>query len=220
MPTRDENKRVWNHEHDWSDLGEVWTPHAEWKLDILKWTLERYLKPGMRVLELGPGGGRWTHEILKYNPSRLVLVDLAEKCIELCKQRFSDISNIEYYLNDGRSIPVVADKSIDLIWSFDCLVHVERDDIAAYFQDFRRILAPGGIVILHYATIDRAHGEDPKKGWRSDFTSKDMLNAVMHHQFKPLEDLYNPGMAHSNTSVAIFGHGPECMLPPPPRIDS
>lgn len=218
MPTRDENKKVWNEEHDWSDLGEVWTPSAFWKENVLRWTMQRYLKPNARILELGPGGGRWTAELLKYNPTRLALVDIAEKCISICKERFAERKDIEYYINDGQSIPIPGEKCFDMIWSFDCLVHVERDEIISYFNDFRRLLAPGGICILHYATIDRAQGEDPKKGWRADFTSNDMLQLVLHHRFKALEDLYDPTLAHSNTSIAIFGHGEECAIAPPPSI--
>lgn len=216
MPTRDDNKRMWNAGHDWSALGEEWTPHEAWKRNVLRWTIDRYLKPGAIVVEIGPGGGRWTVELLKHSPRKITLVDLAEKCIELCRNRFAGFQNIEYRVNDGMSIPGVDDRSVDFVWSFDCLVHVEREEIVSYMKEIRRILAPDGIAILHYTSLDRQLPEDAGKGWRSNFTFREMFEIVETLQFKPLEDLYDPTLAHSNTSVVIFGHGPECALAPPP----
>ncbi|MBI3818016.1 MAG: class I SAM-dependent methyltransferase [Planctomycetes bacterium] len=218
MPTRDENRKMWNELHDWTDLGEIWTPHADWKVDVLRWTIERYLKRGLRVLELGPGGGRWTQELLKYEPRHIVLVDIARKCVDLCKQRFADAERLELFVNDGRTLPFIEDASIDFIWSFDCLVHVDREDIQSYFKEFRRVLAPGGIIIIHYPTIDRATDADKYKGWRSDFTFDDMVELVTLHKFKGLDDIYNGYIAHSNTSIAIIGADEACKQAPYPKI--
>ena len=65
---------------------------------------------------------------------RLVIVDLTERCIEDCRERFADSTNIEYHVNDGRSLEMVEDGSIDFAFSFDSLVHVELDVLDAYVE--------------------------------------------------------------------------------------
>jgi len=46
--------------------------------------------------------------------------------------------------NDGMSLPEVSDESVDLIFSFDSLIHTEADAFASYLLEFRRVLKPGG----------------------------------------------------------------------------
>src|SRR5262245_37939270 len=117
MPTRDENRRMWGEVWDWSKLGEEWTPEWEpWKGVILKYTLERWLGRGLRILEIGPGGGRWTEELLRYEPKSIALVDLVPNTLELCKARFGNDPRIQTFVNDGSSLDFLADASIDFVW--------------------------------------------------------------------------------------------------------
>ncbi len=205
MPTREENRRFWGEQYDWSDRGESWTPDPIWKRTILEGTLWRHLQRGRDVLEIGPGGGRWTAEILALEPRRLVLVDLTETCLELCRERFgAQRPDIEYLLGDGRSLAGVEDASIDLIWSFDVFVHVEKPEVGAYAKEFARVLRPGGLAIVHYASIDRCQGPDPRSGWRANFTSGDMAEVAREAGLGLEADLYDPHLSHANSSIAVL----------------
>lgn len=205
MPTRDENRRVWGEEWNWSNLGEEWTPEwSPYKAVILRYTLDRWLRPKQRIVEIGPGGGRYTVELLKHDPASLTLVDLVEKTLDVCKERFRDYGQVQYFVNDGRTLPFLADGSVDFVWSFECFVHVEKDDVDSYFREFRRVLTPGGMGIVHYAAIDRAVREDRREGWRSDFTSADMRGILVKYDFELVEDHYDPTMLHGNSAVAVF----------------
>ena len=204
MPTRDENRRFWNDEYDWSDGGESWTPDETWRREILAATLEKHLRADSDVLEIGPGAGRFTAEVVKRNPSRLVLVDLAPRCLDLCRERFAEHDFVEYRLNDGRSLPFLDDASIDFVWSFDVFVHVEADDLAAYFAEFRRVMRPGALGIVHYASIDRAQCDDPREGWRAQYTSTEMFACLEANELELVEDIYSPHISHTNSSVVIF----------------
>jgi SAM-dependent methyltransferase len=205
MPTRDENRRMWGETWDWSKLGEEWTPEwAPWKAVILKYTLERWLERNKRILEIGPGGGRWTEELLRYDPKSVALVDLVPNTLELCKARFGNDPRIQTFVNDGRSLDFLGDASVDFVWSFDCFVHVDRNDIDAYFGGFARVMAPGALGIVHYPSIDRATGANPREGWRSECTSADMIQIVEKHGFDIVEDLFDPSMLHGNSSVGVF----------------
>ena len=75
------------------------------------------------------------------------------RCIEACKARFADETNISYQVNDGKSLPEVADNSIDFAFSFDSLVHVEYEVIEGYLREMGRVLKPNGLGFLHHSNV-------------------------------------------------------------------
>jgi SAM-dependent methyltransferase len=153
MPTLDENLHNWTADWDWSQRGDEWsrwwgdTP-ALWYGALLP-RLHAML-PAESILEIAPGYGRWT-EYLKDLTEHLVIVDLTEKCIEHCRDRFASSANIAYHVNDGRSLEMVEDDSIDLVFSFDSLVHAEPEIIGGYLEQLARKLRPDGIGFLHHS---------------------------------------------------------------------
>lgn len=153
MPTLHENAENWSTEWDWSDRGDEW---SRWWGDTPSlWhgaLLPRIhaMVPTGTILKIAPGYGRWT-QYLKDLGDRLVVVDLTEKCIAHCRERFADSTNITYHVNDGRSLDMVEDGSIDFVFSFDSLVHAEPDVIEAYLRQLARKLTPDGVGFLHHS---------------------------------------------------------------------
>ena len=203
-PTREENSRFWGEEYDWSDLGESWTPGEVWRQAILNQALRPHLESAQRILEIGPGGGRWTTELIASKPSELHLVDLTRTALDLCSERFGELPGLQLHQNDGATLPFLDDDSIDLLWSFDVFVHIEKPEVASYFAEFARVLRPGAKGIVHYATIDRAQCKDPREGWRADFRSTDLVEILEANGLEALEDLYDPHISHTNSSIAVF----------------
>ena len=64
---------------------------------------------------------------------------------------------------------MIADNSIDRIWSWDVFVHINDTDIKDYVVQFNRILRPGGIGIIHHSK----NGKSSRR-WRSNMTAKKM----------------------------------------------
>ncbi|MEZ5978222.1 MAG: class I SAM-dependent methyltransferase [Planctomycetota bacterium] len=206
MPTREENLKMWDQTFDWSRRGEEWTVGEAWWQGILDATVRRYARAGQRMLEIGPGGGRFTAELLAAGPRSLALLDLSPKCLEMCRERFGDRDgSIRYLLGDGTSVPIEEDGSIDLVFSFDVFVHVERPEVLGYFRDFARLLAPGGHGVVHYASVDRAPtGRDPFSGWRARFRSDDMREILAMTGLELVDDIYDPEISHANSSIVVF----------------
>lgn len=148
------NIEVWN-TWNWSDRGDEWS--AWWGDTPALWfgallpRIHGFLPAGT-ILEIAPGYGRWT-QFLKDLCDELVIVDLTERCIEHCRERFSDATNISYHVNDGRSLEMVDDDSLDLVFSFDSLVHAEADVLGAYLDQLARKLKPDGIGFVHHSNI-------------------------------------------------------------------
>jgi hypothetical protein len=56
--TVEANLELWSR-YDWSRKGEEWTLSDEWKESLVKHVMEPNIPEGCRVLEIGPGMGRW-----------------------------------------------------------------------------------------------------------------------------------------------------------------
>jgi hypothetical protein len=103
-------------------------------------------------LEIGPGFGRWS-EFLADHCEKLILVDLSAKCIDACKKRFAGNPRISYYVHDGSSLEMIPDDSIDFVFSFDSLVHVEDDVIKKYIGQLSKKLSQNGVGIIHHSNL-------------------------------------------------------------------
>jgi ubiquinone/menaquinone biosynthesis C-methylase UbiE len=155
MPTLEANLETWNNDYDWSARGDEWS--SSWGDAKTQWHGSLYPRiksflPAHTILEIAPGFGRWT-QFLAENCERLVIVDLSEECIENCKKRFANYKHIEYHINDGKSLAMVEDKSIDFIFSFDSLVHAEIDVIESYIMEFKIKLKENGVAFIHHSNL-------------------------------------------------------------------
>jgi ubiquinone/menaquinone biosynthesis C-methylase UbiE len=155
MPTLEINKSVWDGVYDWSNAGEEWS--EVWGTSYMQWygTLLpriRSFLPAETILEIAPGFGRWT-EFIKGCCTNLILVDLSEKCINACRDRFADSAHISYFVNDGKSLEMIPENSIDFIFSFDSLVHAEDTIISGYIAQLPRILKPNGAAFIHHSNL-------------------------------------------------------------------
>jgi SAM-dependent methyltransferase len=108
--------------------------------------------PTDTILEIASGYGRWT-VFLKDLCSRLMIVDLTKKCIDRCRQRFADSSHISYLVNDGKSLEMVADSSVDFVFSFDSLVHAEDEVLKTYAAEIANKLRPNGVAFLNHSNL-------------------------------------------------------------------
>lgn len=203
MPEIEDNLAVWNTTWDWSGGGDEWsewwggTP-ALWFGALLP-RIHPFI-PTRTILEIAPGFGRWT-QFLKDVCDRLVAVDMAERCIDACRERFAGSGNVEYHVNDGRSLEMVDDRSVDFAFSFDSLVHAELDVLEAYLDGLARTLKPDGVAFLHHsnageygplAAIARHTPETPRRrlvhggvlidlyAWRAQSVTADKVAQVCH----------------------------------------
>jgi ubiquinone/menaquinone biosynthesis C-methylase UbiE len=172
MPTKEENVTIWGETWRWEKDGDefhqfatsVGQDYGEWKDALIEQFIGPHLGKGEQVLEIGCGHGRWS-SLFVNNVDRLYLCDIAEPCLDYCRERFGH--NAEYFWSDGHLNPI-GDSSIDLVWCFDVMVHVEPDCICQYVMEIGRILKPGGAAILHHANSNSLGG------WRSNITADAM----------------------------------------------
>jgi hypothetical protein len=56
-------------------------------------------------------------------------------------------------VNDGSSLAMVENGSIDLVFSFDSLVHAELEVLGCYLRELARVLAADGVAFLHHSNM-------------------------------------------------------------------
>jgi SAM-dependent methyltransferase len=155
MPSIEWNQRHWGAAYAWAGQGSEWSAawgdvETHWFATILP-RIHKFL-PAKTVLEIAPGYGRWTGYLLPSCDS-YIGVDLAEACVKACKERFGPAGNAKFVTNDGKSLPMIEDGSIDFVFSFDSLVHAEADVIEAYIAELSRVLSPDGIGFIHHSNL-------------------------------------------------------------------
>jgi SAM-dependent methyltransferase len=155
MPTVEQNLSLWNEGHDWPLSGDEWSDawggaQAQWYGCILPRIFG--LIPAAHILEIAPGYGRWTQFLQAY-ATTLTLVDLAPSCIAACRSRFSGLEHLRYHVNDGRSLDMIEDESLDFVFSFDSLVHADSDTMRSYCLQIARKLRVGGTGFVHHSNL-------------------------------------------------------------------
>lgn len=146
--TLEESERKWT-AYDWSRKGDEWSDawggaDAQWHGTIL---------PRIRlgtvgtVLEIGCGYGKWVPyfgpHCVKYQG-----VDICSKCIENCQKEFPEL---DFWLNDGRTLNMIEDGSVDFVFSYDSLVHADADTMEVLVPQIVAKLSPLGKAFIHHS---------------------------------------------------------------------
>ena len=193
--------------YDWKEAGEEWSEpwgssQAQWNGTILP-RIRDYLPTGT-ILEIAPGFGRWTHFLNDYC-QELWAVDKSTECIEACRQRFASIPHVRCCLNDGLSLSMIPDGSVDFVFSFDSFVHTSRDVVEAYLRELRTKLKSGGKGFIHHSNFGE-YVDSPRERL-PDMLAKPLIKLQIldwsHHR--------NPGMTAELFRVLCKQNGLRCI---------
>lgn len=129
------------------------------------------------VIELACGRGR--HVDKYYDKAGLItLVDILEKNIEYCKERFAGREGISYYQNNGYDLSELRDGGYTAIFTYDSMVHFEMFDIFSYLKETYRVLKPGGMGLFHHSNLMTDYSQTFENAGNPDarnFMSKELF---------------------------------------------
>jgi len=136
-------------EAEWSRL-EI-TTYGRLQAIIHEGFIQRYIKPGDRVLDAGSGPGRFSISAARLGGNVTVL-DISDKQLELAKQKLSEVNlldNIEQFIRaDIADLSIFPDGCFDSVICFGgALSYVcEKQHKAA--KEIIRLTKPGGIILV------------------------------------------------------------------------
>ncbi len=105
---------------------------------------------GRDVLDVGSGEG-YGAAVLARTARSVAAVDVDAPSIERARGRYPDDS-LKFFAASAAALPF-ADASFDAVVAFELLEHLPRSDHAAALSEWKRVLRPGGVVLV--STPDR-----------------------------------------------------------------
>ena len=136
-------------------LGEEWGPDQEAQAHVEEFLLP-YVGSGARVLELGPGGGKYTRHLAQKFPD-LVLADVSQEMLDralrVCNPKPRTV------LTNGVDLLPLTDASFEAVFSFDVLIHVDPEELIRYLAEFNRILKPDGVLVMTTGLPSSVYGQ-------------------------------------------------------------
>jgi SAM-dependent methyltransferase len=198
MNSRAANRFIWDN-WDWSAAGDEWTPSPDWKQSVVKNFIDPYFDGRERVLEIGPGAGRWT-EYLIGKCQELIGIDISETCVKTCRERFSAYPHAKFELGNGADLQSIETATIDGIWSFDVFVHINDTEFNSYVSECARVMKPGAVGVIHHGTMGGSSG-----GWRSNVTAEDVLRFMQAHGLTVVSQLKSWTDAGQEFEAGLYG---------------
>lgn len=134
------------HARQWDDLARTLLPVPDYRLQFLK-----HVPINSAILEIGVGTGGLLTELATFS-AKIIGVDHSPAMLEEARRKLesSRVGNVELRLGEMTHLPL-SDNSVDCVVANMVLHHAA--DPATVLAEIRRVLAPGGLLLL----ADLAH---------------------------------------------------------------
>ncbi len=116
--------------------------------------IEKYLKPGMKIIEIGAGTGRYSHYFAK-NGYRVDAVELMECNIEVFKQNTDPSEHITIMQGDAVNLCNISSGQYDITLLLGPMYHLyTEEEQKAAMREAMRVTKKGGVVFAAYCNND------------------------------------------------------------------
>ena len=149
------------------------------------------------VIDLGAGHGR-NSLMLAPKSGRLLVIDIQPGNVEICRRRFAGQPHVECAANNGYDLRPAADGAFSLVYSFDSMVHFEKEVVRSYLRDTARVLRPGGRGFFHHSNY--TGGTD----WRTNPHARNFMSRELFASHAG-----EAGLQVVRQMVFEWGHVPE-----------
>lgn len=112
------------------------------RFDLRRAFLLEHIPAGATVLDLGSGAGEFSAEIRAAGATP-VAVDVASEALRRARER---LPGLDARLWAGGEPLPLQDNSVDVVWTGEVIEHVV--DVAPWLSEVRRVLRPGGTLLL------------------------------------------------------------------------
>ena len=116
--------------------------------------IEKYLRPGMRILEIGAATGRYSHTLARMG-YRVDAVELVQHNINIFNTLTQPGENITIRQGDARDLSAFGDETYDMVLLLGPMYHLftEEDQLQA-LSEALRVTKKGGLLFSAYCGND------------------------------------------------------------------
>jgi SAM-dependent methyltransferase len=147
--------------------------------------LRHGIEPGMRVLEVGPGNGRYTAATARRvgEAGRVVAIDIEPKMVNRVRSRLEaeGIGNVEARVADVYDLPFDKE-TFDAAYMIAVIGEIPDPDRA--MGEFRRVLKPGGTLAFSEVLMDPDYPRAStlvRKACAAGFRLRDKIGNVFYY---------------------------------------
>jgi len=160
-------------------IGDRFGDRPEEHLDEIREERSRYaekfirlsgISPSHHVLELGSGCGFGT-SALAARACEVIACDISPAYLEFASHECARLENVKFQKITSRDLSAIEYHSIDVVVSMAVFIHLNLYDIHLYFQEFRRVLKPGGRVAIDFADMNQLFGRVSNRSQNQMFLS-------------------------------------------------
>jgi len=131
-------------------------PHGQVEYLTTMRYIERYLVPGMRVLEIGAATGRYSLALARkgYN---VTAIELVQHNIDVFRSKLKPEDKVDLQQGDALDLSRFADNSFDMTLLLGPMYHLyTREDQLRALNEALRVTKPGGYLYVAYVLSDMA----------------------------------------------------------------
>lgn len=162
--------------------------HGMVEFETTMYHLHRFLKPGMRVLDIGAGTGRYTSALMAEG-FEVKAVELVRRNIEVFLKREPTANVVQ---GDARNMPQIPSDSADVTLLLGPIYHLIGDEEKVKaLREAKRVTRSGGIILVaylmnEYSILSYCFDEERI----GDFLARGVVSADYHIQAQA-DELYD-----------------------------
>lgn len=121
-------------------------------------TLRKYLKSGMKILELGAGTGAYSIQLAKEGYD-VTAVELVKHNLNILKSRITSNMKITPILGTATNLKMLADEEFDMVLSLGPMYHLSKNDRLKSLKESTRVCKNEGILMFAFVSNYSVAGE-------------------------------------------------------------
>ena len=150
--------------------------HEHWH----RYVFARRFAGGHRVLDVACGEG-YGSALLAIVAQSVTGIDIEEGAVAHARSTYAARANLRFETGSAAALPL-ADRSVDLVVSFETLEHLPRDAQPQMLAEIARVLAPDGVLVLS-APNPVEYSE--ARGYRNPFHQHEPTRAELRELLAP-----------------------------------
>ena len=168
------------------------TRHGQVEYHTTMRYIEKYARPGMRILEIGAGTGRYSLTLARMGYD-VTAIELVQHNIDVFRKKLKSSDKIDIQQGNALDLSRFEDNRFDITLLFGPMYHLfEKEDQAKALSEALRVTKPGGLLYVAYAIADMSilsSGISPKR-WFWDYLKDGHIDPATYECMSHPSDLF------------------------------